>query len=74
MWWFSRKEEPPPGLPTDEYALARLKDGWYFVRSWPKETAGRRGERHREGPFPGKEDARYWAWKDAGDRGLPRPP
>jgi hypothetical protein len=70
MWWFSRKEDPPPGLPTNEYALVKLKDGWYFVRSWPGEPGSSRGERHREGPFPEKEDARYWAWKDAWDRGL----
>lgn len=69
MWWFSRKEDPPPGLPTDEYALAKLKGGWYFVRSWPGEI---RGERYREGPFPEREDARYWAWKDAWDRRLRR--
>jgi len=71
MWWFSRKEEPPPGLPTPEYALFKKADGWYFIKSWPGEVGGRpRGERSREGPFPEKEDARWWAWKDAWDRGL----
>lgn len=67
MWWFARQEDPPPGLPDGSYALFRLKDGWWYVRSWADLA---RGERYREGPFPEKEDARWWAWKDAWDRGV----
>ena len=67
MWWFSRKEDPPPGLPDKTYALFKTREGWFFIRSWP--DIG--GERYREGPFPEKEDARYWAWKDAKERGVP---
>ena len=69
MWWFARQEEPPPGLPNCEYAIFKNADGWFFIRSWP----GVPTERYREGPFPEKEDARWWAWKDAWDKGMPRP-
>lgn len=68
MWWFSRPEEPPPGLPSRDYAVFAKKDGWYFVRSWP----GLAKEWYREGPFPEKDDARYWAWKDAREKGVVR--
>jgi len=67
MWWFRRQEDPPPGLPDDTYALFELRDGWWFLRSWPGDV---RGERYREGPFPEREDARYWAWRDALERGV----
>lgn len=70
MWWFARKEEPPPGLPALTYALLKRPDGWYFIRAYP--DIGR--EWYREGPFPEKEDARYWAWKDAWDRGVVKKP
>jgi hypothetical protein len=64
MWWFARPREPPLGLPTTDYAVFAKKDGWYFVRSWP--DLGR--EWYRQGPFPEKDDARYWAWKDAEEK------
>lgn len=67
MWWFARQEEPPPGLPDGTYALVKLEEGWFFVRTWGMRT---RGERYREGPFPERDDARWWAWKDAWSRGV----
>lgn len=66
MWWFARKEEPPPGLPHQTYGIFKNKEGWFFVRIHPNNI----GERYRDGPYPEKEDARWWAWKDAWDRGL----
>jgi len=68
MWWFARPEEPPPGLPSKAYAIFKKTDGWYFVRTFHGY------ERHREGPFPEREDARWWAWKDAWDRGAAEKP
>ena len=63
MWWFSRPEgaEIPEGLPSG-YAVFEGKEGWFFIRGWPGDI---QGERHREGPFPEREDARYWAWRHA---------
>jgi hypothetical protein len=75
MWWFRRLEEPPPGLPPN-YAVFRAKDGWYFVQMWPRDMllgGGRPPERHRDGPFPERDDARYWAWQHARETGaVPR--
>ena len=56
MWWFQRPEEPPDGLPP-HYALFQGEEGWFFVRN-------AHGLEAKEGPFPEREDARYWAWKD----------
>ena len=67
MWWFARQEEPPPGLPDSSYGIFKSQDGWWYLRRWPD---GVRGERYRDGPYPDREDARYWAWKDALERGL----
>jgi hypothetical protein len=67
MWWFSRTEEPPPGLPAPTYAIFKLKEGWFYLRGNPGNV---RGERYRDGPFPEREDARWHAWKDAWERGI----
>ena len=71
MWWFARQEEPPPGLPDGSYGLVKLKDGWWYMRSWDGQA---QGERYRDGPYPEKEDARWWAWKDAKERGVCKEP
>jgi len=68
MWWFRRTEEAPPGLPDPTYALFKTKEGWHFLRSLP----GVAKKQYREGPFPEKEDARWYAWADAWERGLKR--
>ena len=64
MWWFARPEdaEVPDGLPPG-YAVFQTKEGWFFVCGWPGNI---KGERKRDGPYPEREDARYWAWRDAG--------
>jgi hypothetical protein len=67
MWWFTRKEEPPPGLPHPTYGIFKNKEGWFYVRTYPGDIIG---ERYRDGPYPEREDARYWAWKDAWEKGL----
>lgn len=42
-----------------------------FLRGNPGNV---RGERYREGPFPEREDARWYAWQDAWTRGVRKKP